>query len=48
LVELLVGVVAVQYLGTVRPAKASAVWLAGNGAGGSAAPSSDVNDTLST
>jgi len=48
LIELLVAVASVQYLGAVRPARASAIWLAGTGAAESPTPSPDVNDALST
>lgn len=48
LIELLVAVASVQYLGTIRPARASAIWLAGTGAAESPTPSPDVNDALST
>jgi hypothetical protein len=43
MVELLLAVVALQCLPPAKPARASAVWLAGNGTGNTPAPS-EVND----
>lgn len=48
LLELFIAVVSVQYLGTIKPARASAVWLAGNGPTDLSAPTQDANDTLNT
>ncbi|HNS22088.1 MAG TPA: hypothetical protein PKH24_16410 [Sedimentisphaerales bacterium] len=43
MVELLLAVVAIQCLSSVRPVKASAVWLAGNGPIPMSSPS-EAND----
>jgi hypothetical protein len=48
MLELLVAVVSLQYMAGIRPAKASAVWLAGNCTTSPSAPAQDVNDALST
>jgi hypothetical protein len=48
LVELLVAVVSLQYLVAVKPARATAVWLAGDCTANPSAPASDVNDAMNT
>jgi len=48
MLELFAAVASLQYLAGIRPAKASAVWLAGDCATSPMAPARDANDTIST
>jgi len=48
LLELFIAVVSIQYLGTIRSARASAYWLPGHGTPAAPVPASDVNDTMNT
>lgn len=48
LLELFIAVVSIQYLGTIRSAKASASWLPGTCATGASILTPDVNDTINT
>jgi len=48
LLELFIAVVSIQYLGTIRSAKASASWLPGTCATGASILAPDVNDMMKT
>lgn len=48
LLELFIAVVSIQYLGTIRSAKASASWLGGTCATGTSILAPDVNDMMKT
>ncbi len=48
LLELFAAVVSLQYLATIRPARASAVWLAGDCTANPPAPAQTVDDAMST
>ncbi len=48
LLELFAAVVSLQYLTAIRPARADAVWLAGNSPAYPPAPARTVDDAMST
>jgi hypothetical protein len=48
MLELFTAVASLQYLAEIRPAKASAVWLAGDGTTSPTTPAHDANDAINT